>query len=63
MEFTDVNAWRWPDLFEITDALESTKQAGGTVVRTYVLSVIRTNDIPGQTPRHILGPRTLPGAL
>jgi len=34
-------AWRWPDEFEINDALESTRQAGGTVVRTYVLSVRR----------------------
>jgi mannan endo-1,4-beta-mannosidase len=49
------NAWRWPDRFEITDALESVRQEGGTVVRTYVLSVVRTNDAPG-IPRHVLGP-------
>lgn len=49
------NAWRWPNRFEITDALESVRQQGGTVVRTYVLSVVRTNDAPG-VPRHILGP-------
>jgi mannan endo-1,4-beta-mannosidase len=32
-------AWGWPNEFEITDALESVDQMGGTVVRTYVLSV------------------------
>ncbi len=49
------NAWRWPNRFEITDALESVRQQGGTVVRTYVLSVVRNNDAPG-VPRHVLGP-------
>jgi mannan endo-1,4-beta-mannosidase len=34
-------AWRWPDEFELNDALESVRQLGGTVVRTYVLSVRR----------------------
>lgn len=33
--------WRWPDAFEVADALESVRQMGGTVVRTYVLSVAR----------------------
>ena len=53
--FELANPWRWPDRFEITDALASVRQQGGTVVRTYVLSVVRTNDAPG-TPRHVLGP-------
>jgi mannan endo-1,4-beta-mannosidase len=53
--FDNDNAWRWPDTFEITDALASVHQQGGRVVRTYVLSVIRTNDPPG-VPRHVLGP-------
>jgi len=53
--FTEANPWRLPDRFEITDALASVRQQGGTVVRTYVLSVIRTNDTPG-APRHVLGP-------
>lgn len=53
--FTDENAWRWPDRFEIADALESIRQQGGLVTRTYVLSVVRTNDSPG-VPRHVLGP-------
>jgi mannan endo-1,4-beta-mannosidase len=33
--------WQWPNEFELTDALESVRQIGGTVVRTYVLSVRR----------------------
>jgi hypothetical protein len=53
--FDEANPWRWPDRFEVTDALASVRQQGGTVVRTYVLSVVRTNDAPG-APRHVLGP-------
>ncbi len=53
--FSEENPWRLPDRFEIFDALESVRQMGGTVVRTYVISVVRTNDAPG-VPRHILGP-------
>jgi hypothetical protein len=53
--FISDNAWRWPDRFEITDALESIREQGGQVVRLYVLSVVRTNDPPG-VPRHVLGP-------
>jgi mannan endo-1,4-beta-mannosidase len=34
-------AWRWPNRFELNDALASVRQLGGTVVRTYVLSVRR----------------------
>lgn len=34
-------AWRWPDEFELNDALDSVRQMGGAVVRTYVLSVRR----------------------
>ena len=40
--FTEINPWRLPDRFEILDALSSVKQAGGTVVRSYMLSVVRT---------------------
>lgn len=53
--FARENAWRWPDQFEISDALESIRQQGGLVTRTYVLSVQRTNDSRG-VPRHVLGP-------
>ncbi len=55
MAFAEDNAWRWPDAFEISDALESIRQQGGLVTRTYVLSVVRTND-PQGVPRHVLGP-------
>ena len=54
MVFDKDTVWRWPDKFETLDALQSVRQQGGTVVRTYVLSVLRTNDAPG-VPRHILG--------
>jgi mannan endo-1,4-beta-mannosidase len=53
--FTNENPWRLPDKFEINDALETVSQMGGTVARTYVITVARTNDLPG-TPRHVLGP-------
>ena len=53
--FTNENPWRLPDSFEINDALESVAQMGGTVARTYVISVQRTNDAP-DVPRHVLAP-------
>ena len=53
--FTNENPWRLPDKFEINDALETVSELGGTVARTYVISVQRTNDAPG-TPRYVLGP-------
>ena len=34
-------AWTWPNEFELNDALASIRQMGGTVARTYVLSVRR----------------------
>lgn len=40
-DFMHPNPWRWPDEYEIGDALESIRQMGGTVVRSYVLSVHR----------------------
>lgn len=52
---TAAQAWRWPDAFEITDALESVRQMGGTVARTYVLSVRRAGE-SAEIPRHVLGP-------
>ncbi|MEX0641861.1 MAG: cellulase family glycosylhydrolase [Pirellulales bacterium] len=47
-EFTKPNPWRWPDEFEIEDALESVRQMGGQVVRTYVLSVFREGSDMGE---------------
>jgi mannan endo-1,4-beta-mannosidase len=41
-------AWTWPNEFELTDALESVRQMGGTVVRTYVLSVRRAGSDMGE---------------
>src|SRR6476469_36888 len=38
-EFTKPNPWRWPNDYEIEDSLESVRQMGGQVVRTYVLAV------------------------
>ena len=55
LAFEAPTAWRWPDRFEITDALESLRDQGGTVTRCYVLSVVRPDDAPG-LPRHVLGP-------
>jgi mannan endo-1,4-beta-mannosidase len=49
------HAWRWPDAFEITDALATVRQMGGTVARTYVLSVRRAGE-SADLPRHVLGP-------
>jgi mannan endo-1,4-beta-mannosidase len=55
MPFAEVHPLRFPDRFEVTDALATTRQMGGTVVRTYVLAVRRTNDTPADL-RHVLGP-------
>ena len=49
------NPWRWPDEFEIEDALESVRQMGGQVVRTYVVSVHREGSDMGDVV-HVRGP-------
>ncbi|MCI0333354.1 MAG: cellulase family glycosylhydrolase [Planctomycetes bacterium] len=54
-EFTKPNPWRWPNEFEIEDALESVRQMGGQVVRTYVVSVYRDGSDMGKFV-HVLGP-------
>ncbi|MEI9865983.1 MAG: cellulase family glycosylhydrolase [Limisphaerales bacterium] len=53
--FVEENPWRLPDKFEINDALATVAAMGGTVTRTYVISVERTNDTP-EIPRHVLAP-------
>jgi mannan endo-1,4-beta-mannosidase len=53
--FTGKSAWRWPNEFEIEDALESVRQMGGTVVRTYVFSVYRADSDAGKNV-HVLAP-------
>ncbi len=55
MPFGEMNSWRLPDEFEITDALLAIKQMGGRVARTYTLSVRRADDDPA-IPRHVLAP-------
>ncbi len=54
-EFTEPNPWRWPDEYELEDALESIRQIGGQVVRTYVVSVRREGSDMGEH-LHVLGP-------
>ncbi len=55
--FAQTNAWRLPDQFEITDALATVRQMGGTVVRTYSISVVR-GDNPPASASHVLAPGT-----
>jgi hypothetical protein len=53
MRFEQTMHFRFPNEYEITDALKSIKQMGGQVVRIYTLSVRKTDD-PENMPRHIL---------
>ncbi len=53
--FLGESPWRWPNDYEIADALESTRQMGGTAVRTYVLSVKRDGSDMGDNV-HVLAP-------
>ena len=46
--FTNPNPWRWPNEFEIRDALESVRQMGGGATRIYVLSVHREGSDMGE---------------
>jgi mannan endo-1,4-beta-mannosidase len=55
MAFDATNEWRFPDEFEITDALMTVKAMGGRVTRTYVLSICR-KDGPNPIPCHIKRP-------
>jgi mannan endo-1,4-beta-mannosidase len=54
-EFTRPNPWRWPNEFEIDDALESVRQMGGQVARTYVISVKREGSDMGDVV-HVRAP-------
>lgn len=47
-EFTKPSPWRWPNEYEIDDALESVRQMGGQVARTYVISVYRKGSDMGE---------------
>src|SRR6202022_1638893 len=55
MAFEAVNEWRFPDEFEITDALSTIKQMGGRTTRMYVISVCRKNG-PNPIPCHVKKP-------
>lgn len=55
MRFGQPMPFRWPNEYEVTDALESIRQMGGRVVRTYTLSVRKPTD-PDGMPRFVLGP-------
>ena len=49
MAFESANEWRFPDEFEIYDALTTVKQMGGRAARMYVVSICRktgANPIP-----------------
>jgi mannan endo-1,4-beta-mannosidase len=53
LAFDETNPWRLPDTWEIEDAIESVRQMGGTVIRTYALSVRKADD-EETVPRHVL---------
>jgi mannan endo-1,4-beta-mannosidase len=55
MAFEATNEWRFPDEFEINDALTSVNQLGGRAVRTYVLSICRKEG-PNPIPCHVQRP-------
>lgn len=55
MAFEATNEWRFPDEFEIEDALLSVRQLGGRVARTYVLSVCRREG-ENPIPCHVRAP-------
>ena len=55
MTFEATNEWRFPDEFEITDALTTIKQMGGRVARTYVVSICKKSG-PNPIPCHVKRP-------
>src|SRR5437667_6892374 len=55
MSFETTNEWRFPDEFEITDALLSIKRLGGRATRMYVISVCR-KDGQNSIPCHVKRP-------
>ena len=55
MTFEATNEWRFPDEFEITDALTTIKQMGGRVARTYVISICKRTG-PNPIPCHVKRP-------
>jgi len=55
MRFAQMNAWRLPDAYEINDTFATIKQMGGTVVRTYSITVVRGSEPPAAVSQ-VLGP-------
>jgi hypothetical protein len=55
MAFAATNEWRFPDEFEITDALNTIKQMGGRAARMYVISICRKEG-PNPIPCHVKRP-------
>ena len=55
MRFAQMNAWRLPDAYEINDTFATLKQVGGTVVRTYSITVVRGSEPPAAVSQ-VLGP-------
>lgn len=53
--FLGKSPWRWPDEYEVRDALASVRQMGGRVARTYVISVQRKGGDMGENV-HVLAP-------
>ena len=55
MAFEAQNEWRFPDEFEITDALTTIKAMGGRAARTYVISICKKTG-PNAIPCHVKEP-------
>lgn len=55
MPFDATNEWRFPNEFEIADALLTVKQMGGRVARLYVLSICKKHG-PNPIPCHVKRP-------
>ena len=55
MTFERKMPFRFPDDYEINDALATIHQMGGQVARTYTLAVYKESD-PKGTPKYVLGP-------
>ena len=55
MAFEAQNEWRFPDEFEITDALTTIKAMGGRAARTYVISICKKAG-PNAIPCHVKKP-------
>src|SRR6476660_3505120 len=55
MAFEATNEWRFPDEFEINDALTTIKAMGGRAARTYVIAICKKTG-PNAIPCHVKRP-------